>query len=227
MSFSKIFIVLILIIISLNADSPKKKILVIGDSISILYGSYLKEYIEDKYEYRVKGNLTDAIVNLDNPNGANAGNSKMVLDYLKHFYDTELSYNDDIILLNCGLHDIKTDPTTNAKAISLNEYKSNLDSIYQIIKHLNKKLIWINTTPVNDSIHNSIPVGFYRYNDDVVKYNSAADSIFNSYKIPIVDLYSFSKSFPSNSYSDHVHFKSAYSKLQAKYIREFILNKNY
>lgn len=54
MSFSKIFIVLILIIISLNADSPKKKILVIGDSISILYGSYLKEYIEDKYEYRVK-----------------------------------------------------------------------------------------------------------------------------------------------------------------------------
>lgn len=225
MSFSKFIVgIVIILIISLSADSPKKQILMISDSISILYGPYLKENLQNKFAYRVKGNLKDAIVNLDNPNGANAGNSRMILEYFKHYNEAEIKFNDDIILLNCGLHDIKTDPKTGLVAISLNEYKSNLDSIYQIIKHLNKKLIWINSTAVNDSIHNSKPVGFYRFNNDVIKYNSAADSIFNSYRIPIIDLYSYSKSFPLNSYSDHIHYKTEYSKLQAKFISDILLS---
>jgi lysophospholipase L1-like esterase len=225
MNFSKLSLsITIIIIISLSAGSPKKQILMIGDSISILYGPYLKEYLQDKFEYRVKGNVKDAIVNLDNPNGSNAGNSRMILEYFKHYNETGMKLNVDIILFNCGLHDIKTDPVTNEKAVSIDEYKSNLDSLYQIIKHLNKKLIWINTTPVNDSIHNSKPVGFYRYNDDVIKYNSASDVIFSAHGIPIIDLYTFSKSFPSEAYSDHVHYKPEYSKLQAKFISDFLLN---
>lgn len=227
MSFSKFIVgIVIILIISLSADSPKKQILMIGDSISILYGPYLKEYLQDKFAYRVKGNLKDAIVNLDNPNGANAGNSRMILEYFKHYNEAEIKFSDDIILLNCGLHDIKTDPKTGLVAISLNEYKSNLDSIYQIIKHLNKKLIWINSTPVNDSIHNSKQVGFYRFNNDVIKYNSAADSIFNSYQVPIIDLYSYSKSFPLNSYSDHIHYKTEYSILQARFISDVLFSIN-
>ena len=225
MKFQKLFsVIIILTFILLGADSPKKQILMIGDSISILYGPYLKENLQDKFTYRVKGNLKDAIVNLDNPNGANAGNSRMILEYFKHYNEAEIKFNDDIILLNCGLHDIKADPKTGKLAINLSEYKSNLDSIYQIIKHLNKKLIWINSTPVNDSIHNSKQVGFYRFNNDVIKYNFAADSIFNSYKVPIIDLYSYSKTFPANSYSDHVHYKLEYSKLLAKFISDFLLS---
>lgn len=223
--FQKLSIVIILLLlISLSADSPKKQILMIGDSTSILYGPYLRENLQDKYSYRVKGNLKDAVINLDNPNGANAGNSRMILEYFKHYNETEIKFNDDIILLNCGLHDIKADPKTGKLAISLSVYKSNLDSIYQIIKRLDKKFVWINTTPVNDSIHNSKQVGFYRYNDDVMKYNAAADSLFNLYQVPIIDLYSYSKSFPLNSYSDHVHYKNEYSKLQAKFISDFLLS---
>lgn len=112
--------------------------MLVGDSISILYAPYLKEYIDDCFNLRLKGNQSDAIINLDNPKGANAGNSRMILDYLKHFKETDVNFNDDIILLNCGLHDIKTDPISNVNAISLSEYKSNLDSIYWIIMQLNK-----------------------------------------------------------------------------------------
>lgn len=225
MKFQKLSsVIIILTLILQGADSPKKQILMIGDSISILYGPYLKENLQDKFAYRVKGNLKDAPVNLDNPNGANAGNSRMILEYFKNYDKAEIKFNDDIILLNCGLHDIKTDPKTGMVAISLIEYKSNLDSIYQIIKHLNKKLIWINSTPVNDSIHNSKQVGFYRFNNDIIKYNSAADSIFNSYQVPIIDLYTSSKTFPAKSYSDHVHYKTEYSKLQAKFISDILLS---
>ncbi len=225
MKFQKLSsVIIILTLILQGADSPKKQILMIGDSISILYGPYLKENLQNKFTYRVKSNLKDAIVNLDNPNGANAGNSRMILEYFKNYDKAEIKFNDDIILLNCGLHDIKTDPKTGMVAISLIEYKSNLDSIYQIIKHLNKKLIWINSTPVNDSIHNSKQVGFYRFNNDIIKYNSAADSIFNSYQVPIIDLYTSSKTFPAKSYSDHVHYKTEYSKLQAKFISDILLS---
>ena len=225
MKFQKLSsVIIILTLILQGADSPKKQILMIGDSISILYGPYLKENLQNKFTYRVKSNLKDAIVNLDNPNGANAGNSRMILEYIKNYDKAEIKFNDDIILLNCGLHDIKTDPKTGMVAISLIEYKSNLDSIYQIIKHLNKKLIWINSTPVNNSIHNSKQVEFYRFNNDVIKYNFAADSIFNSYQVPIIDLYTYSKTFPGKSYSDHVHYKTEYSKLQAKFISDILLS---
>lgn len=201
--------------------------MLVGDSISILYAPYLKEYIDDCFNLRLKGNQSDAIINLDNPKGANAGNSRMILDYLKHFKETDVSFNDDIILLNCGLHDIKTDPANNKKAVSIYEYKSNLSSIYQIIKKLNKKLIWINTTPVNDSIHNSKQVGFYRYDKDVENYNSIADSFFTEHNVPIIDLYSFQNLFQKKHILIVFHFKPKYAQLQAKYIAEFILNKNY
>lgn len=215
------FVILLGILI---AETPKKHILMIGDSISILYGPYLKDFLQDTFDYRVKGNIKDAIVNLDNPNGANAGNSRMVLDYLKHYSENEINFEDDIILLNCGLHDIKTDPVTGKKAINLAEYISNLDSIFNIILTLNKKLIWINSTPVNDSIHNSRQTGFYRFNCDVVKYNLAADSICKIYKIPVIDLYLYSSSFPLDAYSDHVHYKQQYSRLQAKFISDYLKN---
>ena len=220
-NFTIFFIILIGILI---AETPKKHILMIGDSISILYGPYLKDFLKDTFDYRVKGNIKDAIINLDNPNGANAGNSRMILDYLEHCSDNEINYEDDIILLNCGLHDIKTDPVTGKKAINLAEYISNLDSIFNIILSLDKKLIWINSTPVNDSIHNSRQTGFYRFNNDVIKYNLAADSICKFYKIPVIDLYLYSNSFPVEAYSDHVHYKPQYSKLQAKFISDFLKN---
>ena len=215
------FVILLGILI---AETPKKHILMIGDSISILYGPYLKDFLQDTFDYRVKGNIKDAIVNLDNPNGANAGNSRMVLDYLKHYSENEINFEDDIILLNCGLHDIKTDPVTGKKAINLAEYISNLDSIFNIILSLDKKLIWINSTPVNDSIHNSRQTGFYRFNNDVIKYNLAADSICKFYKIPVIDLYLYSSSFPLDAYSDHVHYKQQYSRLQAKFISDYLKN---
>lgn len=212
--------------LAVGLNTEIKKILLIGDSTSLIYSVYLKKYTNNKFVIRHKGNAAEALVGLDNPRGANAGDSRMILDYFKHFHEKEINIKDDIILLNCGLHDIKTDIKTNQKQVSLAEYCQNLNSIYSIINNLGYKLVWINTTPVIDSIHNTSNVGFYRYNKDVIEYNTCVDSLFTKKNVPIIDLYSFSKSFPRDAYKDHVHFQPKYAELQAAFISNFLMKLN-
>ena len=53
---------------------------VIGDSISIHYGQYLKQYLIGVAEYsRKEGEVSS----LDDPMGGNGGDSSMVLEYLE------------------------------------------------------------------------------------------------------------------------------------------------
>ncbi len=201
----------------------KKKIFVIGDSISIQYGPFLKNFIESKFEYDRKRDNGEAMQDLNKPVGANGGDSKMVVEYLKTL-QTDKSFKADILLVNCGLHDIKTDRKTGKKAIELDEYKANLKEIFKIARKLKVKLIWITSTPVNDEIHNSKNVGFYRYSKDAEIYNDAAKALFEKEKVPIIDLNTFSKEFPLEAYSDHVHYKPEYAKIQAAFIAGFLLN---
>ncbi len=219
----KIFsiIVFALLLISFT-QKEKRKILVVGDSISLAYGPELKKILENKYDYITKNTNADA-GNLDYPTGPNAGDSRMVLSYLKTL-SKESGFHADLLLLNCGLHDIKTNPKTGFKAIDQHLYKNNLDSIFRILQKMKLRVVWINTTPVNDSIHNSKRIGFYRYNNDVIKYNHIADSICLKHHIQMIDLYQFSKIFPLSAIADHVHFKPEYARLQAAYIAGFIDN---
>lgn len=200
-----------------------KRVFVIGDSISIQYGPFLKNFIESKFDYDRKRDNGEAMQDLNKPVGANGGDSKMVVEYLKTL-QTDKNFKADILLINCGLHDIKTDRKTGKKAIELEEYKANLKEIFKLAKKLKVKLIWITSTPVNDEIHNSKNVGFFRYSKDAEIYNEAAKSFFGNAKVPIVDLNFFSKKFPLEAYADHVHYKQQYSELQAAFIAGFLLN---
>jgi len=79
------------------------------------------------------------------------------------------------------------------------------------------KLIWINSTPVVDTIHNK-RVPFFRFENDLLAYNKAADSLMKKAKVPIIDLFSFTKKFIPNGYLDHVHYKENIRKQQADFI---------
>ena len=83
----------------------RRDVFIIGDSISIHYGPYLKKYISNNYNYDRKRGLEVALKDLDNPVGANAGDSRMVLQYLKEEQEKETKY--DVLLINCGDHDIR------------------------------------------------------------------------------------------------------------------------
>jgi len=57
-----------------------KTVHIIGDSISIQYGPYLAKYVAPHCQYSRK---EGEVGNMDVPNGANGGDSSMVLEYLR------------------------------------------------------------------------------------------------------------------------------------------------
>src|SRR5580658_3164656 len=101
------------------------KIYVIGDSISVQYGPYLQSYLKGFLEYSRKEAEEEAALHLDNPQGAGGGDSSMVLSFLKAKVPAH-GIDADFVLLNCGMHDIKTDPTSGTKQVPLQRYEENL-----------------------------------------------------------------------------------------------------
>jgi lysophospholipase L1-like esterase len=198
----------------------RRKLFVIGDSVSIHYGPYLKEMIEDKFQYDRKRGNEQALINLDKPIGSNAGDSRMVLEYLEDEFKKNTKY--DILLINCGLHDIRVDRFSNKIQVGLEEYKENLNKIMKLSKEMTNEIIWVGLTPVIDEIHNSRKEGFLRYSKDVHSYDNNAKKIMSEYNIPCIDIYNFTKNLGADIYSDHVHFKEEVRKMQATCIAGYL-----
>lgn len=200
----------------MSFTKPKPKVFVIGDSISIHYGPYLDQALKGFFDYDRKGDQGESMKNLDIPVGANGGDSKMVLDYLRTL-QMDTSFQTDYLMVNCGLHDIKRKSPESNPQVELTAYKNNLMEIIAISQEMKVKLIWVNSTPVVDTIHNTY-VPFFRYNQDVLAYNQAGDSLMREAAIPVIDLYAFTIKFIPGAYMDHVHFKEEIRKQQADFI---------
>ena len=198
-----------------------QKLYVIGDSISIQYGPYLAQALQGRMAYARKEGEAEARLNPDNPQGAhgdaNGGDSGMVLEFL-HASDRAGGIEADLLLLNCGLHDIKTDPTTGQKQVSLNQYRNNLEAIIALVAQMRPALVWIRTTPCDESIHNHPGMSFHRFSADNRAYNRAADHIMAAANIPTIDLYTFTLNLGPDLYCDHVHFREHIRRQQAAFI---------
>lgn len=198
----------------------RRKLFVIGDSVSIHYGPYLKRMIESKFQYDRKRGEEQALMDLDKPIGANAGDSRMVLKYLEEELKKGTRY--DILLINCGLHDIRVDRFSKKIQIEIEEYKINLNNILKISKSMANEVIWVGLTPVIDDIHNSRKEGFLRYSEDVHNYDNNAKQIMREFNISCIDIYNFTKNLGVNIYSDHVHFDEEVRRLQAAFIAGYV-----
>jgi hypothetical protein len=199
-----------------------KKLFVVGDSISIHYGPYLKEYLKDFMTYGRKAGEEDALLDLDNPQGANGGDSSMVLEYLTQKIASPTGLQADVLLFNCGLHDIKTDPTTGEIQIPIETYKENMKRIIDLVMTScpATEMIWIRTTPVDDEIHNSKQKKFHRHQRDGDLYNQAADEIMSVHGIRIIDVFTFTNNlrYQGALYYDHVHFHRHIREKQGAFI---------
>ncbi len=198
-----------------------RSIFVIGDSISIHYGPYLKKLVYDKFNYSRKGD-THFVDDISKSGEVNAGNSKMVLEYLEKILKANIKY--DIVLLNCGLHDIRVDRNSFKIAINEESYRSNLQKIIDVLKKLSNEIIWISSTSINEEVHNKRLGGYLRYEKDVIKYNFIAEKVMLKNKIPIIDLNSYTNSLGKDIYVDHAHFKENIRELQADFIFDSLLN---
>lgn len=193
-----------------------KKIFVLGDSISIHYGPYLEQYVKGNFLYERKGRLLQE-GDINEGGYQNGGDSKLVLEYLTE--QSDLDY--DILLLNCGLHDIRVwDGVIQVDEYS---YAENLKKAISMVQERGKMVIWISSTPIDDEKHNAICERCRRYDKDVQRYNTIAANIMQEMQIPIIDLYSFTKNLEDPLYEDHAHFNIPIRKLQAAFIAGSLL----
>ena len=197
------------------------KVFIIGDSISIHYGPYLEQYLKGFAEYARKEGKEEALRNLDIPQGANGGDSSMVLAYLQAMGEIDADY----LLLNCGLHDIKTDPETGEKQVPVSRYEENLKAIVELVSTMKPELVWIRTTPCEEAVHNVKSSTFHRFSADCASYNKAADEIMKNAGVPIIDLYTFTENLASahELYFDHVHFNEHIREKQGAFIAGWVV----
>ncbi len=197
------------------------KVYVLGDSISIHYGPYLKQYLNQTFEYSRKSGEQEALYDLDKPTGANGGDSSMVVDFLTSLHSSN-SLQSDLLLVNAGLHDIKTEISTGKKQTPITQYKHNINEIIRLSKQLKTQLIWINSTHCEDARHNKENTQFYRFNDDVIRYNHVSCLLMRHANIPIIDLNYLTQQLGDQVFCDHIHFCEEVRQQQAAFIAGYI-----
>jgi lysophospholipase L1-like esterase len=201
-------------------EGALRKLFVLGDSISIQYGPYLAQMLRGAFAYSRKEPMVRPSPDLPYSADANGGDSSMVLAYLRQWLAV---ISPDVLLLNCGLHDLRTDPQIGTKQVPPDRYRANLRGIAQLVGCHGARTVWVRTTPVDDETHNSQSVGFHRFGRDVLRYNEIADGVFNEAGIPTIDLYTFTLNLGDGPYCDHVHFTARVRELQAAYIAGSLL----
>ncbi len=193
------------------------KLYIIGDSISLQYGPHLERALAGVMTYARKEGQTEALLNLDNPQGANGGDSSMVLAFMRTLAAAN-TFDADLLLVNCGLHDIKTNPATGARQVPIDTYERNLRAIVAVARDLRTQLIWMRTTPCDERIHNTPDKGIHRFAADVAACNAVADRVMLAAGVPVIDLHTFTQNLGPNLYCDHVHFHEHIREKQAAFI---------
>jgi lysophospholipase L1-like esterase len=208
---AKYLSLVILFFILSSFSSPKTKILIIGDSISIGYTPFVAEALQD-----------EAIV-IHNP--GNAQHSGNGIEKLEEWLGDE---NWDIIQFNWGLWDLcyrhpdskvqgNRDKTNGTITLSIEEYEKNLTEIVSRLKQTKAKLIFVTTSyiPENEA---------GRFAGDDIKYNTVAKNIMIKEGVLINDIYATSKQIHKKygKGNDDVHYTEEGYKLLANPIVKFI-----
>jgi len=195
-----------------------KKVYIVGDSISMYYGPYLERYLSGFAIYSRKEADDEALRRLGLPANANGCNSDITLTFLRAKVASG-TLDADMVLLNCGLHDIRRKADTGKIEVPVERYRSNLSEIIALVREAKRELVWIRTTPCDENVHNTRPnIAFHRFAADCNAYNEAADAIMAEAGVPIIDLHTFTSNLGDDLYCDHVHFKEHVREKQAAFI---------
>ena len=191
------------------------KIYVIGDSISVHYGPYLEAALAGFAAYARKGGPDASGTDWENPADANGGDSHLVLRFLA---DNLPAISADLMLLNCGLHDLRVDRETGAYQVPIEDYQSNLTSVVELVQSAGIAPVWISSIPLIDDVHNAHPLPCQRFLADVIAYNEVAAKVMAHHEVPVIDLFTFTQSLGPKIYIDHVHVTEQVRKQQANFI---------
>lgn len=142
----------------------------------------------------------------------------------------------DVLLLNCGLHDIKRSVADGRHQVEATQYRQNLEAIVEHIRSLNStRLVWVSTTPVDagpDGTTRTAPstgyanADFDRSNEAIDEYNAIAAALMRQHGVAVLPLHDFSaETFASLSGKgtyDSVHFTPTCRQQQAEFIARWL-----
>jgi acyl-CoA thioesterase-1 len=201
------------------ADKEKAlpKVLILGDSISIGYFPYVKEYL------KAKADVTRPFKSDGKPENCQ-GTTNGIANIDRWIGDTKW----DVIHFNFGLHDIKhIDSKTGKNSNELEDprqsepkqYKKNLKYITKVLKATNARLVYATTTPYPENV-----AGPLRAYGDAEKYNKIALKIMKKHNVWIDDLFGFIlPKMNELQRPNNVHFTDEGSKELAEQVSKFII----
>lgn len=120
----------------------------------------------------------------------------------------------DIVHINSGLHDIRYNPNTEKPVNSLESYQTNLSYIFNYLTIHQAHVIWASSTPFAETVHNSVKVS-RRYYSDIIKYNTAATVLAQSYGFTIHNLHAIllANRFESLLLPDGLHYNETGNRI--------------
>lgn len=202
--------------LSWKSSKELPNVLLLGDSISIGYTPYVKQFLSGR------ANVLRPVY--DNGKAENCqGTTNGIKNIRRWLGNTSW----DVIHFNFGLHDLKhVDPSSGANSTdpahpqqaNLKQYKKNLAEIVAILIETEAKLVFATTTPYPDKVD-----GPLRKPGMPEKYNNAALKIMNKHQIAINNLHAFVMPRIGELQKPHnVHFTNAGSQALAQKVADRI-----
>ena len=193
------------------------KVLILGDSISIGYFPYVKEYLKGKAD------VTRPFKSDGKPENCQ-GTTNGIANIDRWIGDAKW----DVIHFNFGLHDIKhVHPETGKNSNELKDprqaepkqYRKNLQLITKKLTATGAKLVFATTTPYPENVG-----GPLRAYGDAEKYNKIALKIMKKQNVQIDDLFGFIlPKMDELQRPNNVHFTDEGSKELGEQVSKFII----
>lgn len=177
-----------------------KKVLILGDSISIGYREMVKKNLEG---------VAEVVFPEEN------GRFSFYTLWGIHCWIKELG-EPDIVHWNNGLWDLHHEPPRPDALTPIELYKENLQRIITELRRYKPQIIWANTIPAPDDFNE-------RSNHEIKAYNQAAMDIMKEENIPVNDLFTLvNKSKDEYICEDHVHLTEDGYRACAEQVTEII-----
>jgi lysophospholipase L1-like esterase len=125
---------------------------------------------------------------------------------LAHLHEWQGGKRWDVVIFNCGLHDIR-------EGVPIDEYKSNLKAIIQRLRPRADRIYFCNTTPGRKHEWRGWDP------EKIDKYNIAALEVMRAEKIPVIDLYGFCMAHREGWKEDFHYTPQGYADM-AKYVQK-------
>ncbi|MGQ9649533.1 MAG: glycosyl hydrolase family 28 protein [Phycisphaerae bacterium] len=191
---------------TLASVTPRPRVLIIGDSISIGYTEPVREML---------GDVADVT--------HNPGNAADTWKGLKELDAWLGSQKWSVIHFNWGLHDLKHVrdgrlDLTAPRVSSLEQYRDNLEKLVLRLKASGARLIWASTTPIPEGAAG-------RIKGQEIEFNAAAREIMDKHGVMVNDLHTWvAPHLTRYQQKADVHFTREGSKFLAEKVARRIRN---